>query len=147
MIYAKDLERKEQRKKLSRVIQCDRCGKTYEKNERYQAMGLYPIKTILQNSIIKLTNWQEESSAHSESAHLHRCKHLRQRRSQSRLMDISHLAEYSRRKKMSSAQYPTRYTPEISAGVTGRVTASWLDLLDKTEESKHSVWFLSVKRM
>ena len=39
MIYAKDLERKEQRKKLSRVIQCDRCGKTYEKNERYQARG------------------------------------------------------------------------------------------------------------
>lgn len=36
MIYAKDLERKEQRKKLSRVIQCDRCGKIYEKNERYQ---------------------------------------------------------------------------------------------------------------
>lgn len=36
MIYAKDLERKEQRKKLSRVIQCDRCGKTYEENERHQ---------------------------------------------------------------------------------------------------------------
>lgn len=31
MIYAKDLERKEQGEKLSRVIQCDRCGKTYEK--------------------------------------------------------------------------------------------------------------------
>ena len=29
MIYAKDLER----------IQCDRCGKTYEKNERYQTRG------------------------------------------------------------------------------------------------------------
>ena len=39
MIYAKDLERKEQREKLSRVIQCDRCGKTYEKNERYQTRG------------------------------------------------------------------------------------------------------------
>lgn len=38
-IYAKDLERKEQREKLSRVIQCDRCGKTYEKNERYQTRG------------------------------------------------------------------------------------------------------------
>lgn len=36
MIYAKDLERKEQREKLSRVIQCDRCGKTYEENERHQ---------------------------------------------------------------------------------------------------------------
>lgn len=39
MIYAKDLERKEQREKLSRVIQCDRCRKTYEKNERYQTRG------------------------------------------------------------------------------------------------------------
>ena len=39
MIHAKDLERKEQREKLSRVIQCDRCGKTYEKNERYQTRG------------------------------------------------------------------------------------------------------------
>ena len=39
VIYAKDLERKEQREKLSRVIQCDRCGKTYEKNERYQTRG------------------------------------------------------------------------------------------------------------
>ena len=39
MIYAKDLERKEQREKLSRVIRCDRCGKTYEKNERYQTRG------------------------------------------------------------------------------------------------------------
>ena len=39
MIYDKDLERKEQREKLSRVIQCDRCRKTYEKNERYQTRG------------------------------------------------------------------------------------------------------------
>ena len=39
MIYAKDLERKEQREKLSRVIRCDRCGKRYDMNERYQTRG------------------------------------------------------------------------------------------------------------
>lgn len=36
MMYARDLKGKEEKEKMSRVIQCDRCGKTYEKNERYQ---------------------------------------------------------------------------------------------------------------